>query len=82
MREIPPDLPFNEWVRDLVAQHMALAPHWEPWTAEQDAKDEEAYNDREVTGRNLQGGEVVLRRQGQVERQAGGGVLPPYLTNN
>ena len=83
VREIPPDLPFSDWVRDLVADHIRLADSWDVWRAEQDAKEEEAFNEREVRGRNFQVGELVLLQKGSLERRAGGKLLPradgPYL---
>ncbi len=40
IEQIPPDLPYNEWVRSLVSDHLDLAAKWEEWRALAEKKEE------------------------------------------
>ena len=76
LEEIPPDLPFSDWVRQLVSGHQTLSQQWEEWTAECDAKEEEYYNERNVRGQQIKVGELVLLQKAEGERRSGGKLLP------
>jgi len=73
--EIPSDLPYDEWVRNLVADHQELATAWDEWRAEAEAKEDEYYNERMVCGRQIEVGELVLLQKAETERRAGGKLL-------
>ena len=76
IEEIPPDLPYNEWVRELISDHQELAHMWDEWSAEVEAKEEEYYNERQVRGAQAKVGDLVLLQKAETERRAGGKLLP------
>lgn len=66
--QMPPDLPFNERVRELVADQREMAYKWEEWRHEQDEKEDEYWNEQNVRTQAMQPGQLVLLRKGDIER--------------
>lgn len=76
VEEVPPDLPFDEFCRELVKDHLDLAQKWETWREEVEAMEEQYYNERHVRGKQVFVGDLVLLQKGSGERSSGGKLLP------
>jgi transposase InsO family protein len=76
VEEIPPDLPHDEFVRELIKDHQDLAQRWDEWRADEEAKEEAYYNEKQVRGHQVKVGDLVMLAKGETERRAGG-KLPP-----
>lgn len=76
VEEIPRDLPYHEFLVSLVADFHVLNEEWQSWELEADRKAEEWYNEQKRSGRGFKEGELVLLAKGELERKAGGKLLP------
>ena len=69
LQEIPADLPYGDWVRELVADHLKVAQDLDE-VMEEASEVREAYANETRKGVTIQVGDLVFLRKGHVDRPA------------